>query len=69
MSSVATGELAVAVTRSGGLGYIGFMGKPRSLEHELEKARQQLVDMNLGSQDKELPIGVGIIVFDVPVQP
>ncbi|CAK7218414.1 hypothetical protein SBRCBS47491_003501 [Sporothrix bragantina] len=68
MSGMATSDLAVAVTRAGGLGFIGYNAVP-VLEEQLQQSRELLL------QDKGttatlaasvavdvLPLGVGIIV-------
>ncbi|KAE8405663.1 hypothetical protein BDV37DRAFT_292886 [Aspergillus pseudonomiae] len=70
MSGAATSDLAVAVTRAGGLGQIGFLDSKRSLAGQLERAKHQLQDvMNTRKDTPEpvLPVGVGMIVFDSPV--
>ncbi|KAK9233749.1 hypothetical protein V1525DRAFT_138210 [Lipomyces kononenkoae] len=64
MSGFATSELAVAVTRAGGLGQIGFLNDKHMLGLELEKARRQLQGFIISSgQQETLPVGVGVIVF------
>ncbi|KAJ5182681.1 hypothetical protein N7492_000297 [Penicillium capsulatum] len=60
MSGVAGSELAIAVTRAGGLGQIGFIDDPRVLEEELERYRLQLDSVKM---EDILPIGIGIIVI------
>ncbi|KAF4167621.1 hypothetical protein CNMCM6936_004678 [Aspergillus lentulus] len=65
MSGAATSKLAVAVTRAGGLGHIGFLDDKKMLNTELEKAKWQLSDMAVSNGT--LPIGVGVIVFGSPV--
>ncbi|KAF7592978.1 hypothetical protein BBP40_012214 [Aspergillus hancockii] len=72
MSGAATSDLAVAVTRAGGLGQIGFLDNKCTLAHQLEQARRQLQDImhtQKSSLAPLLPIGVGMIVFDSPVTP
>jgi NAD(P)H-dependent flavin oxidoreductase YrpB (nitropropane dioxygenase family) len=66
MSGVAGSRLAVAVTRAGGLGQIGFTGDPMVLDKELTNARRQLQKHELANESKDgrlLPIAAGIIVF------
>ncbi|KAE8371578.1 inosine monophosphate dehydrogenase [Aspergillus bertholletiae] len=67
MSGVATSDLAVAVTRAGGLGQIGFLDSKRSLAGQLHRARHQLQDIMNTHKDTVLPVGVGMIVFGSPV--
>ncbi|KAH8755372.1 hypothetical protein F5883DRAFT_571171 [Diaporthe sp. PMI_573] len=71
MSGPATSRLAVAVTRAGGLGQIGFTGDPRLLDEELQLADTQLQDIiHQNTQDglaHILPIGVGIIVIGADI--
>ncbi|KAF7537415.1 hypothetical protein G7054_g3784 [Neopestalotiopsis clavispora] len=70
MSGFATAELATAVTRCGGLGYIGFTGSTHVLRIELDSAAQQLRDMPVADDSLEvLPIGVGIIVSGLSADP
>ncbi|RAH79103.1 inosine monophosphate dehydrogenase [Aspergillus japonicus CBS 114.51] len=59
MSGFATSSLAIAVTRAGGLGYIGFLSSLPELETELQIARQNLPPP---PNTDLLPIGLGIIV-------
>ncbi|RAH71267.1 NAD(P)H-dependent flavin oxidoreductase [Aspergillus aculeatinus CBS 121060] len=59
MSGFATDSLATAVTRAGGLGYIGFLPSLPELETHLQHARQSLP---LSPDTDILPIGLGIIV-------
>ncbi|KAL1861057.1 hypothetical protein Plec18167_003659 [Paecilomyces lecythidis] len=64
MSGAATSKLAVAVTRAGGLGQIGFLDDSRMLSAELERAQGELQDFISHEQsDHVLPIGMGMIVF------
>ena len=64
MSGVATSELAVAVTRAGGLGQIGFIDDMRILDRQLERARHLLHDIKTAPEAADvLPIGVGIIAI------
>ncbi|KAF7177638.1 hypothetical protein CNMCM7691_005999 [Aspergillus felis] len=65
MSGAATSKLAVAVTRAGGLGQIGFLDDKGMLSTELEKTKRQLSDFTV--PNGTLPIGVGVIVFGSPV--
>ncbi|GIC85973.1 nitronate monooxygenase [Aspergillus udagawae] len=65
MSVAATSKLAVAVTRGGGLGQIGFLDDTRMLGTELEKTKRHLSDLTV--PNGTLPIGVGVIVFGSPV--
>ncbi|RYP74550.1 hypothetical protein DL769_003995 [Monosporascus sp. CRB-8-3] len=70
MSGFATNELAVAVTRAGGLGQIGFTGNVQSLENELEQAQRKLRDTKLYSKtSKVLPVGIGMVAFDGSARP
>ncbi|KAE8324319.1 hypothetical protein BDV39DRAFT_195205 [Aspergillus sergii] len=69
-SGAATSDLAVAVSRAGGLGQIGFLDSKRSLVGQLERAKRELQDiMNAHKHTPEpvLPVGVGMIVFGSPV--
>lgn len=71
MGGVAGSRLAVAVTRAGGLGQIGFTGSPRLLENELAFARSQLQSDE--SEHKiehstQVPVAAGIIVFGAPME-
>ncbi|OJJ47389.1 hypothetical protein ASPZODRAFT_64710 [Penicilliopsis zonata CBS 506.65] len=80
MSGAATGELAAAVTRAGGLGLIGC-DHPQRLEQHLQRARALLnqtgiepvpgdeaVPEGSGSGSASpLPVGVGVIVLGLPV--
>ncbi|KAB8074171.1 hypothetical protein BDV29DRAFT_156900 [Aspergillus leporis] len=54
MSGAATSDLAVAVTRAGGLGQIGFLDNRRSLIQQLERARRQLQDIM--NQQRNTPV-------------
>ncbi|KAJ5128069.1 hypothetical protein N7448_008848 [Penicillium atrosanguineum] len=68
MSGVATSDLAVAVTRAGGLGQIGFMDNMRALSSQLETVRHELQDLMASLSDpQQLPIGVGVIVYGSPL--
>ncbi|KAJ4031210.1 hypothetical protein NW761_013277 [Fusarium oxysporum] len=70
MSGFATNELAVAVSKAGGLGQIGFTGSPGILQRELEQAKQKLHGTSIFDEtSKVLPIGVGIIAFGGPASP
>ncbi|KAK6384349.1 hypothetical protein LTS17_001912 [Exophiala oligosperma] len=63
MSGFASSDLAVAVTQSAGLGFIGFPGSPRRLESELEQVKRSLQITNVTLVNPEiLPVGVGIII-------
>lgn len=64
MSGVAGSDLAVAVTRAGGLGQIGFINDPRMLDQELARCRQRLEKVMSNPETKEiLPVGVGVILI------
>ncbi|KAB8271902.1 hypothetical protein BDV30DRAFT_249807 [Aspergillus minisclerotigenes] len=70
MSGAATSDLAVAVSRAGGLGQIGFLDSKRSLAGQLERAKHELHDIMNAQKDipePVLPVGVGMIVFGSPV--
>lgn len=68
MSGAATSKLAVAVTRAGGLGQIGFLDDSRMLSAELEHAQRDLQDFKSHeSTDHVLPVGLGVIVFGLSV--
>ncbi|GFF23816.1 nitronate monooxygenase [Aspergillus udagawae] len=68
MSGAAASDLAIAVTRAGGLGQIGFMDNRQMLSEHLKKAQHGLQDMMKSLPNPNiLPIGVGIIVFGSPV--
>lgn len=69
MSGVATSDLAIAVTRAGGLGQIGFMDNLRALSSQLDTVRHELQDLMASLPDpQQLPIGVGVIVFGSPLE-
>ncbi|KAK5138072.1 hypothetical protein LTR08_005870 [Meristemomyces frigidus] len=59
MGGFATAPLAVAVTRAGGLGYIGAVFDLDELSTQLTKASQALTRLDNGL----LPIGVGLLPF------
>ncbi|KAL2400404.1 hypothetical protein ABEF95_002136 [Exophiala dermatitidis] len=62
MSGYATNALAMAVTQSGGLGFIGFPGTPRRLELELEQFHTAMRHKAIAPTAKDvLPVGVGVI--------
>lgn len=68
MSGVATSELAIAVTRAGGLGQIGYLDDLHALSKELDRARTELQDIITTLPDPDqLPIGLGVIVFGSPI--
>jgi nitronate monooxygenase len=69
MSGAALSELAIAVSRAGGLGQIGFLDDMHELSNELEVARDKLQDLMATHPDPQvLPIGVGVIVFGSPME-
>lgn len=69
MSGVAFSDLAIAVSRAGGLGQIGFLDDMRELSKELDTARNKLQDLMATLPDPQvLPIGVGVIVFGSPLE-
>ena len=69
MSGVALSDLAIAVSRAGGLGQIGFLDDMRELSKELDTARDKLQDFMATFPDPQvLPIGVGVIVFESPLE-
>jgi len=69
MSGAATSKLAVAVTRAGGLGHIGFMDNMTALSNELNTAKHELQDlMATLPNPRQLPIGLGVIVFGSPIE-
>lgn len=59
MGGFATAELAIAVSKSGGLGQIGSDGSMKNLEVELSKVEKALDRTEKGL----LPIGVGLLSF------
>jgi len=63
MSGFARFKLAVAVTRAGGLGQIGFLDNGPIMDAQLTRARKLLEDIETSSVDGILPVGVGVIVF------
>ncbi|KAJ6094846.1 hypothetical protein N7467_002359 [Penicillium canescens] len=66
MSGSAKSKLAIAVTRSGGLGQIGFLDDMHELSTELETTKKALQESNFDTT-KTLPIGLGVIVFGSPM--
>lgn len=69
MSGAALSELAIAVSRAGGLGQIGFLDDMHELSNELGVARDKLQDLIASLPDPQvLPIGVGVIVFGSPME-
>ncbi|RSL57583.1 hypothetical protein CEP54_008204 [Fusarium duplospermum] len=66
VGGVATSNLAIAVSRSGGLGQLGFSGSVLGMQMELEKVKEGLKDVMLTDV---LPVGVGIICLSNGVQP
>jgi nitronate monooxygenase len=58
MGGFAGPDLAIAVTKAGGLGLIGAVDDMQNLDQSLDK-----VEQNLERVDGLLPIGVGLIVF------
>jgi nitronate monooxygenase len=69
MSGAALSELAIAVSRAGGLGQIGFLDDRHQLSNELHVARDKLQDLMATLPDPQvLPIGVGVIVFGSPME-
>ncbi|KAI9932023.1 hypothetical protein ASPWEDRAFT_51230 [Aspergillus wentii DTO 134E9] len=68
MSGIATSALAVAVTRAGGLGQIGYMDDLDKLSEHLHTARHELQDIMAGLPNPDvLPIGLGVIAFGSPM--
>lgn len=61
MGGIATSKLASAVTRSGGLGQIGFTGAVRSMQTDMEEAKSLLKDASIECKEGILPIGIGIV--------
>lgn len=59
MGGFATADLAIAVSKSGGLGQIGSDGSMKNLEVELSKVEKALDRTDKGL----LPIGVGLLSF------
>lgn len=55
MGGIATSDLAVAVSKSGGLGQIGFCGNVYGMQIEMEQAKQALKDIK---ETDTLPIGI-----------
>lgn len=69
MSGAALSDLAIAVSRAGGLGQIGFLDDMHELSTELGVARDKLQDLMATLPDPQvLPIGVGVIVFGSPME-
>ncbi|KAJ5690851.1 hypothetical protein N7462_005243 [Penicillium macrosclerotiorum] len=69
MSGAATSELAIAVTRAGGLGQIGFLDDMRELSSQLDIVRHGLRDvMATLDNSQQLPVGLGVIVFGSPIE-
>jgi nitronate monooxygenase len=66
MSGSAKSKLAIAVTRGGGLGQIGFLDDMHELSTELETTKKALQESNFDTT-KTLPIGLGVIVFGSPM--
>lgn len=63
MSGFAGVDLAVAVSRAGGLGQIGF-DYHAAVGTQLQQAKELLKDIDTSSIDSDItPVGVGIIVF------
>lgn len=62
MSGSAKSNLAIAVTRAGGLGQIGFLDDMYELSTELENTKKALEESGFDTS-KTLPIGLGVIVF------
>jgi nitronate monooxygenase len=62
MSGSAKSKLAIAVTRSGGLGQIGFLDDMHELSTELETTKKALQESNFDTM-KTLPISLGVIVL------
>ncbi|KAJ5320359.1 hypothetical protein N7508_000642 [Penicillium antarcticum] len=62
MSGSAKSKLAIAVTRAGGLGQIGFLDDMHELLTELESTKKGLEESGFNTS-KTLPIGLGVIVF------
>lgn len=69
MGGFAGGALAAAVTKAGGLGYIGAVFDMGELERELSLAQESLKDHNKNNNEETssstttLPIGVGLLPF------
>ncbi|KAJ5747805.1 uncharacterized protein N7511_009501 [Penicillium nucicola] len=66
MSGSAKNKLAIAVTRAGGLGQIGFLDDMHELRTELEVTKKALEESGFDTS-KTLPIGLGVIVFGSPM--
>ncbi|KAI8712231.1 NMO domain-containing protein [Fusarium sp. LHS14.1] len=66
MGGVATSDLALAVSKSGGLGQLGFSGSVLGMQMELDKVKEGLKEV---TSTKVLPVGVGIICLSNSVQP
>ncbi|KAF2136160.1 uncharacterized protein K452DRAFT_238026 [Aplosporella prunicola CBS 121167] len=68
MRIMAGPELALAVSSSGGLGFIGPGAKPQDIHSILERTRELLTSPALprlrASDSKTLPIGVGFQIWD-----
>ncbi|KAL6365958.1 hypothetical protein LRP88_00541 [Fusarium phalaenopsidis] len=66
MGGVATSDLAIAISKSGGLGQLGFSGSVLGMQMDLEKVKEGLKD---AISTEVLPVGVGIICLSNSVQP
>lgn len=66
MGGVATSDLAIAVSKSGGLGQLGFSGSVLGMQMELDKVKEGLKEV---PSSEVLPVGVGIICLSNSVQP
>ena len=65
---IALAPLAVAISRAGGLGFIGAGNGPGDLANQLEHAKNLLTDHPIRSSPNGiLPIGVGIVVFNADI--
>lgn len=63
MGGIAVAELAIAVTKAGGLGQIGAVNDLKDLEVQLQK-----VDAALSRHNGLLPIGLGLLTFAMDLE-
>lgn len=63
MRLVALADLAVEVSRAGGLGFIGMGNDASTLEKEFEKVRQLQAGAQVLREREVLPVGVGFLLW------
>ena len=71
MGGFAKSEVAIAVTKAGGLGTIGFSSSVATVEADLEQIATGLKDTSFynAGPDDVLPVGMGMILFTSKVHP